>query len=413
MSGRYAFRTGLGSNVRNPGGYALPDEEVGLGELAAPPLPIDYVSAAFDKWHLTRALGDELHPIRAAGFGLYAGHLGNLGDDSPVLPDPHHYRWRQVTADSSGFSETIYEGPPFDPSTFATSIGRKALQRWINEQTRPFVAYWAPTAPHAPYQVPPHELLSADTIAGIPRGFAQPLPAPDGSVEDADPERMRQYFHAMGEATDTEIGRLLDGIGAKRDETIVIVYGDNGTPPEVLSAGFDPDHAKSTVYQQGIQVPMIVAGPIVDLPGRMCHELVHAVDVWAAVAEIVGTRASSLPAGVTFDGMSFLDTVADSERQGPRTRVLCERFRPPGFGSGGELQADLLQRCYLDGLYKYMFLRPADGAGTGPVTERFFNIEDDPLEQVDLKATGTWTLEEQERYEELRDEMEALVASGP
>lgn len=408
MTGRYPFRTGFGSNVR-AGDYSLPDAEVGLGDLAASDLQIDYVSAAFNKWHLCAPLGDEEHPVRGCGFDAFLGHMGNLGSDVAYIDNPHHYRWRQVAANADGFDATVIEGPPFDASTFATSVSRRALQRWINEQTRPFVAYWSPVSPHSPFQVPPHELLSADTIAGIPRGFAQPLPVPDGSIEETDPELMRQYFHAMGEATDTELGRLLDGIGAKRDETIVIVIGDNGTPGEVISSGFDPDHAKTSVYQQGVQVPLVVAGPIVEGAGRTTRALVHAVDVWAAVAEVIGARPSVIAPGVVVDGVSFLRTVVEPGTLGERTRVFCERFRPSGLGPDGKVHPDRLERCFHDGFYKYVFLRPPNGSGTGPVTEEFYNIEDDPLELVDLKGTGTWSLEEQERYLMLKTEMEDLV----
>jgi arylsulfatase A-like enzyme len=190
------------------------------------------------------------------------------------------------------------------------------------------------------------------------------------------------------------------------------VLGDNGTPGEVISAGFDPDHAKASVYEQGVHVPLVVAGPIVDGPGRRSSALVHAVDVWAAVAEVLGVRASSLPAGLAIDGVSFLGTVADQGRPGPRTRVLCERFRPSGFDpGGGGLLADRLERCFHDGVYKYVYLRAPNGSGTGPVTERFFNIEDDPLELVDLKATGTWSPAEQDIYFALQNEMGDLVTS--
>jgi predicted amidohydrolase YtcJ len=96
-----------------------------------------------------------------------------------------------------------------------------------------------------------------------------------------------------------------------------------------------------------------------------------------------------------------------------RTRVFCERFNPGGFDAEGAPDADLLQRCYLDGRYKYVFEREADGEGSGPVSERFYDIDADPLELVDLRATGTWTPEEQWRFATLRLEMLDLVGDGP
>ena len=62
----------------------------------------------------------------------------------------------------------------------------------------------------------------------------------------------------MIEAMDTELGRLLDGVDFAT--TTVIFLGDNGTPNEVTVPPYNRDHAKLRVYEQGVKVPMIVAG---------------------------------------------------------------------------------------------------------------------------------------------------------
>ena len=70
----------------------------------------------------------------------------------------------------------------------------------------------------------------------------------------------------MIEAMDTEIGRLLKSVDLAT--TSVIFMGDNGTPNEVTAAPYSPDHAKLRVYEQGVRVPMIVAGSGLKKPGR-------------------------------------------------------------------------------------------------------------------------------------------------
>ena len=60
---------------------------------------------------------------------------------------------------------------------------------------------------------------------------------------------------------DAELGRLLTGIGAALTNTTVFFVADNGTPKEVTEPPFFPSHAKGTVFEGGVNVPLIVSGP--------------------------------------------------------------------------------------------------------------------------------------------------------
>ena len=112
---------------------------------------------------------------------------------------------------------------------------------------------------HEPFHRPPEELL--------PVGY----PPTVGS---------RARYEAMLVALDGLLARLLAAVDL--DRTLVMVVGDNGTPPDVAP---DPLRAKSTTFERGIRVPLVVAGGPVSVPGRRSQRLTHIVDLWATAIE--------------------------------------------------------------------------------------------------------------------------------
>ena len=61
---------------------------------------------------------------------------------------------------------------------------------------------------------------------------------------------------------DQEIGRLLEGIGEEElENTIIVLIGDNGTTGEANDPPFHPERGKFTLYEGGLRVPLIFAGP--------------------------------------------------------------------------------------------------------------------------------------------------------
>ena len=104
------------------------------------------------------------------------------------------------------------------------------------------------TLPYTPLHLPPEELWQSDHSELDPAADPAENPLP--------------YFHAMIEAMDSEIGRLLASIDpAVLDNTYVIFLGDNGTPGATVTEPFRPGRAKASVYQGGVNVPLIVKGP--------------------------------------------------------------------------------------------------------------------------------------------------------
>ncbi|MBK7875925.1 MAG: sulfatase-like hydrolase/transferase [Planctomycetes bacterium] len=381
QTGRYAFRTGFGTNVADsdgPRGFRLPDTETFLPEMLR---TANYVSGAFGKWHLTWGNGDELHPNRN-GYVHFAGCMGNtlgFGNGTGM------YDWRRVVDGAASF----VTGPPFDTTQWQASVARADAVAWIRAQSRPWFAYVAFNPPHAPYAVPPFELLSTRRRQALERENL----APGHTITNAHPPAQRLLvYDACIEAVDVELGRLIDE--ATNANTLVLLIGDNGTPGEVIQPPYVPQHAKRSLFEQGIRVPLVAAGAGVARPGRTSDALVHAVDVWRTLANAAGVSLATPGAGR--DSVSFLPVLENPAAVGARTRVFTQSFKPNGFGPHlVELFA------ILDGRYKLLRIGGAD---------QFYEIAVDPRETNDLLAAGL-TPEQSDAYSALSEALEQVLNS--
>ena len=227
-----------------------------------------YASGVFGKWHVAGGGGNNLlsHP-NDSGADHYAGNIAGTIDD--------YFNW---SLSINGVEQTSNE-------YHTTAITNMAID-WIGQQETPWFSWVAYVAPHSPFHLPPSDLQSRSL---------------SGEASDIN-DNPREYFLAAIEAMDTEIGRLLDSIPTEeRDNTIVMVLGDNGTPRAVIdSAAFPSSHGKSSLYEGGIRVPFVVSGGPVTNRNIRQSGLVNTVDILPTLSEAAGIPA---PSGI--DGVSF------------------------------------------------------------------------------------------------------------
>lgn len=319
MTGRHGHRTGVGDV---PG--TLP-----LGETTLPEV-LDrggVAHALIGKWHLG---GGNSGP-NDAGWSHFSGSINGMTGNTSYA------QWTKVVNGSRAQS-TVY--PTTDQVDDAIA--------WIGAQTGPWVVSLNFLAPHEPFHAPPAHLHSYDLTGQNPA--TNPTP----------------FYKAAVEAIDTELGRLFAALGPTvLARTNVLFIGDNGTPRQVTEAPFQRMRAKGTVYEGGINVPLIVSGPAVRSPGRETAALVHAVDVFATVAELSGLDARQIvPASVALDGVSFVPLLADPQRVAVRDLAYAERF-----------SAQLDEQAARDDRYK--LVRRASG-------DALHDLVNDPFERVDL-----------------------------
>ena len=173
---------------------------------------------------------------------------------------------------------------------YRTIIESDLAIEWIESRpaNTPWMATVSYSSAHTPYQQPPTALLSPDSIDT--NGF---------NCTDADQQRV--LSNQMIEAMDSELGRVMVETGLatrtpngeldyhpETTNTMVIIIGDNGTFAPGVKAPFDPLRSKASVYQTGVWVPLIVAGPLVNAPNREVRNMVNIADLFELFGEIAG-----------------------------------------------------------------------------------------------------------------------------
>ncbi len=362
QTGRHGFRTGVGMNVTK-NGWALQLSETTLPEALGLYAPRPVADAYFGKWHLgNSSVGGTAAP-NAAGWSHFAGTENNLNKPQT------YFDWTHV---ENGLSTRTTE--------YATSRTVDDFLRWRETAPEPWVAVVAFHAPHDPFHAPPSHLHSFN-------------------LPNIDPRtRPRLFYRAMVEALDTEIGRLLAGMGTQRANTNVIFMADNGTPGSASVSPFIPSHAKLSPYEGGVNVPLIISGPIVKKRGREVDSLVHSTDIFSTVLDLAGVDQDVLHSNEAIDGLSLVPYLKDPKQASIRSRVFSELFVPNGTWHGQETRVLRNKRYKLirSGLQE-------------PFAFELYDLSLDPFETNNLVGPGM-SNPVQVVFRRLQTELELLLA---
>ncbi len=368
LTGRYGLRTKIGAII-NETTIALSLSELTIPEMLDVGLaqPV-YDHATFGKWHLGNSSVGGTAAALTAGFNHHDGSVGNHGSSGYV-------DW-----------EKVIDGRVLPEHTFSTTYLTDQACAWMNERAGvPFFALLSYTAAHTPLERP-----EPPTLAPVYGDL--PAERPPVGVFD------RDYFLAMVEAVDTELGRLISEIDPEvLATTMIVILGDNGARGDLLSPPLDPDHGKSTLYQLGIRVPMIVWGAGVRVGVE--PTLVAGVDLYATVAAIAGVDLAAIPVleERILDSVNLLPLIEGTDLSPPREWVYASRF------VNGDPE-DRVGRCAqnIEGWKVHKNLS---------LPWELFNLNDDPLEAVNLKD-GDMTPEEQLQFDDLKGKILALRRSA-
>lgn len=367
LTGRYGFRTGVGDAIEMGSVGALDTAETTIPRLLNLYAPSGGIAKAnIGKWHLQPAMptSNFLNPNRM-GYDHYAGNFsGQLAS---------YTNWSKITNGVSGTS-----------TTYATTETANDAIAWVKAQnTKPFFLWLAFNAPHTPFHLPPANLHSYKTLSGSTADI------------QANP---KSYFKASLEALDTEIGRLMDSLQAlkKLDSTDIIFIGDNGNTQSVAQIT-TRNRSKGTIYQYGVKVPFIIAGPSVVSPNRISAALVNTVDIFATVLELFGfaTWQTRISASKPVDSKSLLPIIQNK----------ASEVRPWAFTEIFSITPDLTNDGKTIRNAAYKLIRFDNG------NQEFYNLLTDPSEASNL-LLRTLNATELTNYNYLCGEMSTLVGKS-
>lgn len=233
---QYIPRNSFGNQLKVPISGFVDSDQPTLPERVKSANP-NYVTGTFGKWHI--AGSPEFHGYDESAFS-------NLSNDPR--------RVRSITEDSKNFINA-----------------RVAAEE-------PFFMQVAHISPHRPIQAKPETIEKYEAL-------------PPGAVH------RRADYAAMIEELDTGIGELLDHVDqlGLSDNTYVFFTSDNG------STQYDSPNAplyrdKGTVWEGGIRVPFIAAGPGISA-NTVSRVPIVSTDLYTTIDRLAG-GTSPLPDGV-------------------------------------------------------------------------------------------------------------------
>jgi len=222
-----------------------------------------------------------------------------------------HYVSPLVINDPAGTVEQVPTTDPRARAFRATSAVDSAVG-WINAQpsAKPWMATVSFASAHTPVMQPPADQEPAGTESS--------------DLDCASSSDQQALTDLMIESMDSQLARLLvetklATLGPagelvytpEKTNTMLIIVGDNGTLGSAVKPPFDPTRAKGTAYQTGVWVPLIVAGPLVNTPGRAVSSMVNIADIFELFGEIAGLDVhENVPRAI--DSVSMLPYLKDA-----------------------------------------------------------------------------------------------------
>ena len=290
-----------------------------------------YDTALIGKWHLSNTISDP----NAMGIDYFSGIIGG-GVSS-------YTNWNRVT-NGERASATTYT---------TTDFSNRAIQ-WVSQRTKPWFLWLAYNAPHTPFHLAPTNLHSQGSLSEDEAAIeAAPLP---------------YYFSAI-EALDTELGRIIASIPNGLDNTVVIFLGDNGTPGKVVQSPYRTRRAKGSIFQGGINVPMVISGAGITRKGEREDALIQSTDLFTTIAQMAGSTISE-----KHNSKSFYQLLSDTTAPS-RTYAYAEN------STEGNVSYTVRDS-------KYKLIVDADG------TESVYDLISDPYEKKNLLTNPSPTINE-------------------
>jgi uncharacterized sulfatase len=186
-------------------------------------------------------------------------------------------------------------------------------------------------------------------------------------------------YAAIVEQIDRQVARIVDAIDQAKaaPNTLLIFTSDNGgflgTDDEPYTSNAPLNEGKSSLYEGGIRVPLIVRWPGVVPAGTVCESPVNKLDWHPTFAALLGL---SLPRGAVLDGLDISPLLRGAARAKPRD--LFWHF--PHYRRAMATIKASPASAVRHGDWKLIHFYEDDHV-------ELYNLSDDPGEQHDLAKT--------------------------
>jgi arylsulfatase A-like enzyme len=375
LTGAYSHTTGATTNDENqvPGRFAMVSDV--LREHG-------YETAFVGKSHVGGALLDR-------EWDYYFGFKGQADYLNPEIVEGRNGHYGEPQA----YHEYVDD-----------LLTRKAVE-WVRSRgERPFCLFLWFYAPHAPFYRPRRmlERFNGEKV-DVPENFNDDLkgyPGKARAVAEADNkigttavfmddprslEELVKDHYAGVESNDEDVRLVLEALGNKLDDTLVMLSSDHG-----FFLGEHTFYDKRLMYEPSIRVPMMMRYPRLIPAGSVRQEMVLNIDVPATLLDLIGVASPA-----TMQGRSFLPLASGHPVADWRKDWLYEYYEYPGFENVRPHRGVRTER------YKYIhfFLEPQE--------YELYDLETDPDEDHNLYGKpgyGELTARLRARLDELRRE---------
>lgn len=332
LSGKYQQFFGHGNNLPNPHPLGLPLDVKLMPEYLQ---ELGYGTYMIGKWHL--GIPEPYQP-QNRGFDRFFG----------ILEGARSYY--QIKNPSFG-KALVENGQRFEEASdlYVTDVfGDKAIE-FINDHLdqdpdQPFFMFLSFTAPHSPMDAKEEDLRALDHVA----------------FESEE----RKINAAMTLAMDREIGRILELLKTRGelDDTLIIFLNDNGGAGRSNHSSNLPLRGhKSSIFEGGVRVPMLVSWPSGGIPEGVDFDgITSAFDLLPTFIRLAG---GSIDPHWQLEGRDLMPYLR-GERVGDPHTTLAWRF------NGYKGRKGLLHRGW-----KYI---------NWEGSESLFHIDSDPYEKKNL-----------------------------
>ncbi|SEE81153.1 sulfatase family protein [Ruania alba] len=277
--------------------------------------------------------------LRESGYRTALFGKWHLGETEPHLPRSEDFDAWQVFPGQGQYNDPVMISPDGETTVpgYATDIVTDLSLDWLDEQSGsdPFCLMIHHKAPHRPWVPHPkhRDLYPVGSIAEPDTLFDDYATRSDAAsvanmrISDDLPDRdireemppelageenreartrwfyqryLREYLQTV-QSVDDNVGRVLDHLDERglADNTIVVYTSDQGF--------FLGDHGwydKRFIYEESLQMPLMIAWPDRIAPGTVTDEIVTNIDFAATFLEACGIDpGDELPTG---QGRSFL-----------------------------------------------------------------------------------------------------------